>query len=128
VRQNDESLRLRLPGLIRRLQHQLVWKPGAAARHLLKRKLRGHLPTDSSLADYEALIRRLLADENAEIHVYYADETPFLAVATHSEGQVWLVIASFEGVMETAFVVENPDAYLNRPMFQYVGRLAEVMA
>ena len=85
------------------------------------------MPADSSLSDYENVIRSLLETENAEIYVYYADERPYLSVSAFHDGQLWLVIASFEGIMETAFVVENPQTYLNRSMFQHVGRMAEVV-
>ena len=82
---------------------------------------------DSSLTDYEELIRKVLRTDWAEIYVYYADDTPYLSVAAQFDERLWLVIASFEGVMETAFVVENPEAYLDRRMFRYIGRMAEVM-
>jgi len=45
-----------LPALIRRFRDGITWKPSAAARHLLKRRLRGHLPADAMLADYEVAI------------------------------------------------------------------------
>lgn len=123
---NEELVRT-LPALIRQLRRNIVWKPGAASRHLLKRKLRGHLPSDASLADYENLIRRLLKSEDASIYVYYVDDTPYLVVAAPFQERLWLVMASVDGMMETAFVVENPSAYLERDAFQYIGKLGEVV-
>ena len=113
--------------LIRQLRHELKWKQGAAFRHLLKRKVRHHLPSDASLGDYESLIRRLLDSEDAIIYVYYGDDTPYLCVTAPLEERLWLVMASFDGLMETAFVVENPTTYLARPAFHHVGKLGEVM-
>lgn len=116
-----------IPTLIRQLRHKLNWKPGAASRHLLKRKVRRHLPSDASLADYEALIRRLLESEDGNIYVYYSNDTPYLCIAAPLEERLWLVMASFDGIMETAFVVENSATYLERPVFHHVGKLGEVM-
>jgi hypothetical protein len=113
--------------LIQRLRHGIIWKPSAAARHLLKRKLRGHLPTDATIADYEAVIQRVMSMVDASIYVYQTEGLHFLAVATWLEGRLWLVITSFEGIMETAFVVENTETYLEREAFQYVGKMSEVV-
>lgn len=123
----DEELTQRIPALIQQLRRELNWKPGAASRHLLKRKVRRHLPSEASLADYEGLIRRLLDNEDANIYVYYGDDAPYLCVAAPLEKQLWLVMASFDGMMETAFVVENRTTYLERPAFYLVGKLGEVM-
>ncbi len=54
----------------------IIWKPSAAARHLLKRKLRGHLPAEASLTDYELVIHRVLRAQDALLYVYYNGETP----------------------------------------------------
>lgn len=116
-----------IPLLIRQLWRGLNWKPGAASRHLLKRNVRHHLPSNASLADYEGLIYRLLKSEDANIYVYYSDDIPYLCVAAPLEERLWLVVASFDGRMETAFVVENPTTYLERPAFRRVGKLGEVM-
>lgn len=116
-----------LATLIHRLRRGVTWKPSAAARHLQKRKLRGHLPADATLADYEATIRRVLETKDASIYVYDAGESAYLSVAAWLDGRLWLVIASFAGIMETGFVVENPDSYLERSTFQYVGQISEVM-
>ena len=113
--------------LIRKLRKEVTRKPGAATRHLLKRKLRGHLPVDASLKDYDQLIGHLLENNEAAIYVYYTGEISYLAVVARFDNKVWLVIMSFEGVMETAFVVENPDAYLERDEFQFFGLMGEVI-
>lgn len=85
------------------------------------------MPADSSLLDYEALIYRLLETETAQIYVYYADETPYLSITVNLDKRLWLVMASFDGVIETAFVVENPEGYMNRSMFRYIGTMTEVV-
>jgi len=112
---------------ILRLRQEISWKPGAASRHLLKRKLRGHLSATASLSEYHDLIRRILTEKTATIYVYYADDTPYLAVSWQWGEDLWLVISSLEGVIETAFVVENPESYLNRSVFHYLGQMEEVV-
>lgn len=116
-----------IPSLIQWLRNKVIWKPGAASRHLLKRKLRGHLPIDATPADYDQLIIQLLEFKDAAIYVYYTGESAYLAVASTINDRMWLVIASFDGIMETTFIVENPDAYLQREPFQFVGLMNEVM-
>ncbi len=123
----DDDLEKVLPNLVHRLRRQIEWKPGSATRHLLKRKLRGHLPANATLADYERLIQDILQSTNASIYVYSVESTPHLTVVSTIENQTWLVIASFDGVLETAFIVENPVSYLERSAFRYVGRLGEVL-
>ena len=114
--------------LIHKLRQQIVWKPGSAPRHLLKRKLRGHLAANATSADYEQLIQGILYTADASIYIYYSEDRLYLTVAASIEDRVWLVIASFDGVVETAFVVENPTSYLERSAFRYIGKLGEVLA
>ena len=60
----------RLPQIIQKVLAEIRWKPGSAARHLLKRKLRGHLPAETTLADYEQTIRRVLTTSEATVYLY----------------------------------------------------------
>jgi len=38
----------------------------------------------------------------------------------------WLVMFAYDGVMESAFVVERPERYLSKPGFEWIGSLNEV--
>ncbi len=116
-----------LTNLILKLRNEVIWKPQAASRHLLKRKLSGHLLPQASISEYESVIKRILETQDAMIYVYYADNSAYLSVAAWLEDRLWLVIASLNGVMETAFVVENSETYLNRVAFEYVGKMGEVV-
>lgn len=77
--------------------------------------------------DYEQIIQTILSAAQAEIYVYYAGEEPYLTVAARLDDRVWLVIAAFDGLLETAFIVENPETYLRRLAFQWVGKMSEVV-
>ncbi len=116
-----------LPALIRKPRSEIIWKPQATSRHLLKRKLRGHLPPQASISDYESIIKSILGLQEASIYVYYAGDATYLSVAGWLDNRLWLVIASLDGVMETAFVVENSETYLDRAAFEYVGKISEVV-
>lgn len=116
-----------LPDLVRKLRREIIWKPAAAPRHLLKRKLRGHLANSASLLDYESMVRRVLEAQDASIYVYYTGNTSYLSVAARIDGRLWLVITSLEGILETAFVVENPESYLEHEAFRYMGKMSEVV-
>lgn len=59
--------------------------------------------------------------------MYEYEENKYLALMYNIENHNWLFIASFDGIVETAFVVENPESYLNRASFRYIGKLHEVL-
>ena len=43
------NLHSRISDAIDSIKVQINWRPGSAVRHLLKRKIRGHLPQDATL-------------------------------------------------------------------------------
>lgn len=69
----------------------------------------------------------MLETPEATIYVYYTGESAYPSVVAWLDGRLWLVIASFEGIMETAFVVENPETYLERATFRFIGMMGEVV-
>jgi len=48
---------------------------------------------------------------------------PYPTVVCEVGGRVWLVMFSFQGIMESAFVVYDPADYLNPAMFEPIGTL-----
>jgi hypothetical protein len=67
--QRDQAI-AQLPAVIRRVQSDKRWKPDSAARHLMKRKLRGHLPADATLIDYQRMIDTVLTTDTAHVYLY----------------------------------------------------------
>jgi hypothetical protein len=57
-------------GAISLLRTGIEWKQGKASAHLAKRIKLKHLPSDSSLIDYELLIARIAQDVSSEVYVY----------------------------------------------------------
>jgi hypothetical protein len=112
---------------IRAVRSEVRWRPGSAARHLLKRKLRGHLPVDATLGDYERVILAVLGDPHAQVYIYQHHVTPYVAVVAVIEHFHWLVMFSLDGLIESAYVVEHPDHYLSKSTFDLVGPLSEVI-
>ena len=108
---------------IRRLQEQVRWKPGSAARHLAKRIALGHLPAASTIATYEALIVRIVTTPTAEVFVYSWGETRCPTVVAAVEGVRWLVMLGLDGIMETAFPPDDPETYLAHSQFTRLGTL-----
>jgi hypothetical protein len=51
-----EELQGRVVAAVRRLQAGIRWKPGKALQHLAKHVELGHLPVETTLADYEVII------------------------------------------------------------------------
>jgi len=112
---------------IRLIQFQIRWKPGSATSHLLKRKVRNHLPLDASLSDYERMIKMVVSKSDAQVYIYWHDQAPYPTIVSEIEEQYWLVMVGLDGVLESAYLVERPDRYLNRPVFEFLGSLGEVL-
>lgn len=127
IREHIEDLRSQIASAIRSVQSQVRWRPGSAARHLLKRKLRGHLPPDAALNDYERTILTVLEDARAQVYIYWHSDMPYVAIVAIVQRHHWLVMFSLDGLMESAYVVKHPDRYLNKPVFEPVGPLSEVL-
>jgi hypothetical protein len=111
---------------IQRVRQQAHWPAGSADRHLEKRKLRGHLPATATIADYEQIIQAVLQDASAQVFRYWYNQSAYVTVVTVIESKTWLVMFSYDGVLESAFVMDRPERYLNKPGFEWIGRLGEV--
>lgn len=107
--------KLRLLEAINKVRLKISWKPGSDIQHLKKRKQRGHLPENATLAEYEKIICTLLNDKNARAFIYWYEQIPYAAIVGKIKGDVWLLMFGFDGVIESAFVMERPDRYLKNP-------------
>jgi len=105
---------------------QVRWKPDSAARHLQKRKRRGHLASTATLEDYHRVILTVLRDESARVYRYWYDYVPYVTVVATVEDRQWLVMFAYDGLLESAFVLERPEQYLSKPGFEWIGLLNEV--
>jgi hypothetical protein len=112
---------------IRLVQSRPHWKPGSVERHLIKRIIRGHLPTSATIADYERMIQAVLAADDAQVYLYWYNESAYITVTAIISSHCWLVMFSLDGIMESAYVVENPERYLNKKDFEHIGLLSEVL-
>lgn len=111
---------------IRRVRQQVNWPTGSAERHLEKRKSRGHLPATATITDYEHIIQTILQDASAQVYRYWYNRKVYITIAAIIENNVWLVMFSYDGILESAFVVERPERYLSKPGFEQLGQLGEV--
>jgi hypothetical protein len=111
---------------IRRLREGVRWRPGKHAQHLAKRIELGHLSVGTTLAEYEAIIIRIISTSTAEVFVYHWGETLYPTVVAEVEGIRWLVMLGLDGIMETAFPPEDPATYLANLRFQRLGTLEEL--
>jgi hypothetical protein len=124
--QREEAIDL-LPSAIRRVQAEIRWRRDSADHHLYKRRLRRHLPLEATIEDYHGIIRTILTNDKASVYLCWYDEGIFPAVTAKLAGRLWLVMFSLDGFMKSAFIIENPGSYLNKPNFEYIGLLSEVM-
>jgi hypothetical protein len=121
-----EAEQSRIAEAIRRLREGIRWRAGKNAQHLAKRIELGHLPVGTTLAEYEAIIIRVISTSTAEVFVYRWGESLYPTVVAEVEGIRWLVMLGLDGIMETAFPPEAPEAYLANLRFQRLGILEEL--
>lgn len=108
-------------------QSEIRWKLGKAATHLSKRIRLEHLPTDSTLSTYEALIQSVLTNPNAEVYVYSYGKLLYPTLVASVEERDWLVMMSMTGTMETAFPPDDLALYLSNSSFTDIGLQSEIL-
>ena len=117
----------KLVNAIQLLQRSIKWKPQKAALHLQTRISYGHLPGTATLSDYEAIIQAIINDPLADVYIYSWKTVKYPTIVSKQRGEVWLVMFSMDGVMETAFPPTFPDQYLTDIRFTYIDSLQEVI-
>ena len=120
------DLETRITDAIRSVETGVCWRPGSAERHLQKRKLRGHLPAEATLEDYERVIQTVAQEHETAVYVYWHSGIPYVTLTAVIEDRCWLVMFDLDGLIESAFVVERPDRYLSNPAFVRSGTVGEV--
>ena len=88
-------------------------------------KLRGHLPSDATLEDYDCYYPYDPERGGAQVYVYWHGEAPYVAIVAVVQRSSWLVMFDLDGMSESAFVVERPDRYLSNSAFQRLGLVNE---
>ena len=121
-------IRTQVAEAIRLVQRQIRWKPGSAGHHLQKRKRRGHLALDATLTEYEQTIHSAVTDLAAIVYLYAHDDVTYVAVVASIQRQTWLVMFDMGGVLESAYIVERPDLYLRKSVFDRLGALEEILS
>ena len=121
-------IRAQVAEAVRLVQRQIFWKPGSARRHLWKRKRRGHLALEATLAEYEQIIHSAVTDQDAIVYLYAHDDVTYVAVAGSIQGQTWLIMFDLDGVLESAYIVDRPDLYLRKSVFDRLGALEEILS
>jgi hypothetical protein len=111
---------------ILKAQRNIQWKPQKAEPHLKKRIRLGHLPEDSTIAAYEAIIHQILINPKAKVYVYRDESLLYPSVTSIIDGQIWLVILGIDSILETAFPPSNPKTYLGNRSFIYLGILEDL--
>lgn len=120
----DEVKRIAVFQAIGRVREQIIWKPGKATRHLSKRISRGHLPDETTLEQYNAIVTFVINNSNANVYIYVYGETIYPTLVANVENIIWLVMIGLDGVLETAFPPD--EGYLAKPEFVYLGSVKEL--
>jgi hypothetical protein len=116
----------RITDAIRRLREGVRWRPEKDVQHLAKRIELRHLPVGATMAEYEALIIRVVNTPHAEVFAYLWGETLYPTVVAEVEGVRWLVMLGLDSIIETAFPPEDAETYLANLRFQRLGTLEEL--
>ncbi|MCU0543037.1 MAG: hypothetical protein MUE44_12690 [Oscillatoriaceae cyanobacterium Prado104] len=122
----DEVKLVAILQAIAQVRTKILWKPGKATSHLFKRIRLGHLPDDSSLEQYNAIITAIVNSPEAKVYVYVYGETIYPTLVANMDNKLWLVMISLEGVLETAFPPDRPEIYLANSAFVYLGSVKEL--
>lgn len=88
--------------------------------------MRPNQSVGTTIAEYDALIIRVMSTPTAEVFAYRWGETIYPTVVAEVERVRWLVIMSLDGIMETAFPPETPEIYLANPQFHRLGTVEEL--
>ena len=88
----------------------------------LKRKRQGYLSSDTTLAQYQAIINAVVTDPKAFVYVYRFGEIDYSTMIARIRERSWLVTFGLDGIMETAFPPDEPDEYVaSDPRYIPVG-------
>ena len=93
----------------------------------MKRKARRQLPWSATLDDYEHIIKAIVHDPQARVFVYWHEQRPYPTVVSMIGDHQWLVMFDADGILETAFALERSERYLDRPAFELLGTLEEIL-
>ena len=118
--------RSELIAAIRTVQSTIRWKSGSAEQHVRQRIRRGHLPATATLVEYEEIIAHVIHSDRAQVYIFWYNTEPYISLVDIVNENHWLVMFALTGVLESAYIVERPERYLNKPAFEYVGVLSEV--
>jgi hypothetical protein len=108
-------------------QCEIQWKPGKAQPHLAKRIRLGHLPENSTLADYEAVIATVTSNRKANIYAYIYNQIIYPTLTAIVADRLWLVMMRIDGILETSFPPDDPEKYLNNNYFIYLGIMEDLL-
>ncbi len=62
------------------------------------------------------------------MYLYAHDDVTYVAVAGSIQGQTWLIMFDLDGVLESAYIVDRPDLYLRKFVFDRLGALEEILS
>jgi hypothetical protein len=111
---------------IGKVRKVIIWKPGKADNHLVKRIRLGHLPGDATLEQYNTIITFVVNSPDARVYGYIYGEKIYPTLVANVENRLWLVMIGLDGVLETAFPPDDPEGYLSNSNFGYLGSVKEL--
>jgi hypothetical protein len=123
-----DDLHIQLCAAIQQVRTRIRWKPGKAQVHLGKRIRLGHLPPETRLAEYEAIIKVVVDHTRAAVYVFHFGSMFYPTVVAPHQGRIWLVMFGMDGVMETAFPPDDPVTYFQNSKYHLLGSIQEFLS
>jgi hypothetical protein len=111
---------------IGKVRKVIIWKPGKADSHLVRRILKGHLPDGATLEQYNTIITFVVNNPDANVYGYLYGGKIYPTLVANVENQLWLVMIGLDGVLETAFPPNDPEGYLSNRGFNNLGSVKEL--
>ncbi|MBV7337673.1 hypothetical protein KFU94_57480 [Chloroflexi bacterium TSY] len=81
-----------------------------------------------TIEDYETIIKAVVASPEANVYIFWYDDVPYVAVVEIVDERSWLVLFALDGILESAYVVERPERYLQNEHIVLIDSLKAVMS
>ena len=87
-----------------------------------------HLPRHATLADYEGFINAVLNNPDSVAYHYRFRAADYYAATGPVAGTTWLVIFGPNGILETGFPPDKPDAYVKEQRLVKLGQVKDLLS
>lgn len=70
----------------------------------------------------------MIGDDAKHVYLFQMNDIAYVTIVEADQARPWLVMFDLQGLMETAFIVENPQSYLAKREFSQIGTIQKVLS